>query len=868
MFGTIPTGHLESYPTVTWESLNGQSPSSAAAAAVAAVAAVVAVAVGSAVAEAAVLLAAVAGAVGLYAVGLAPANSLISASGGPEAFFRAQIRKTMAAAAAPAAAASFADVPCSAAVPSAAVPSAAVLLLLLLLLLLPVQQPFFDSTGVTGAAPNLLLLLLLRLLQDGAFVEQRSFPERGAAAAAAAAAHTAAAAAKTHATEPVFLNSRRKASPCLRLAASCAAAAAAAAVAVAAYSPVPVNAANANAAYPPAAAAAAAVGLDRRNLLASGVCGQLQHQPITLRLFRFCFQGVDFVCGALDAFAYTVGLSTRNVAETPKVYCSNPKSKACAGIDEINEAIEQDRPAGVQVAGISCHPRGTAFALVFTDGTVLAFGEELQGGSMNEEATNGLGRFEAGRVQRVKRIVATTGAFAVLLQNGSVFAWGDSSVGGQLPNPEPTNITDIMAADVGFVAMTGSGGIFTWGKGVVLPSQITNGGFVVSFKARTQAKSSGWRNLESVLLRVQAESIWAEKTCFAAISKKGKLQGLSRPSLQTYLRPLSRWGARAFFWRRLRFELSLQSRVFALGGELAVWGTSTSTAPFCVEGLSASGNVSFESVKSKLATGVKMVRFNEKAGVAARIKGENEAFPGTWEVIAWGDPEAGATVGNGVSSVARKGVKSLHATNSAFLVINEEGQAAAWGDESSGGATLPVAFTYEHQVAGVSELLRSFAIVFSSGEALITGQSGLTLISKVTLQNLTSGTSIVRGFGSGCVFVAAIGTPCIPGYWASWGLCSGSCLGSRTRERDIAYSEQHGGSCDSTTVDIEACAGIASEECSGTQAASSSGEVEADTSSSTSTTSSALSLETILGFLVGVVGLVIVVGTVIYLWKE
>ena len=42
---------------------------------------------------------------------------------------------------------------------------------------------------------------------------------------------------------------------------------------------------------------------------------------------------------------------------------------------------------------------------------------------------NGLGRFDASRSQRVKTIAATTGAFAVLLHNGSVFAWGDTTVG-------------------------------------------------------------------------------------------------------------------------------------------------------------------------------------------------------------------------------------------------------------------------------------------------------------------------------------------------------------------------------------------------------------------------------------------------------
>ena len=42
---------------------------------------------------------------------------------------------------------------------------------------------------------------------------------------------------------------------------------------------------------------------------------------------------------------------------------------------------------------------------------------------------NGLGRFDATRRQRVKRLVASRGAFAVLLGNGVVYAWGDSNLG-------------------------------------------------------------------------------------------------------------------------------------------------------------------------------------------------------------------------------------------------------------------------------------------------------------------------------------------------------------------------------------------------------------------------------------------------------
>ncbi|CDJ68142.1 hypothetical protein, conserved [Eimeria necatrix] len=280
-------------------------------------------------------------------------------------------------------------------------------------------------------------------------------------------------------------------------------------------------------------------------------------------------QGVDFMCGGLDTFVYTVGLTARNASFTPQVYCSNSKSKGCAGIKELNEELNLERPPSVMMAGISCHPKGTAFALVFTDGTVLAMGEATQGGEMTTEVKNGLGRFDAARSQRVKSIVASTGAFAVLLQNGIVYAWGDTTV------EQLKGLT--VAADVGFAAMTGAGRVYTWGKGVVLPTRLSTGEF----------------------------------------------QGLGS------------------------------------AGELAVWGTSTSSSPFCNEGFAASESASFQSVKEKLSSGVKMVRFNEKAAAAARQKGSSEASAGSWELIAWGDLEAGGSVPSNVHSTAKNGVKKL-----------------------------------------------------------------------------------------------------------------------------------------------------------------------------------------------------------------
>ncbi|CDJ47069.1 hypothetical protein, conserved [Eimeria brunetti] len=452
-------------------------------------------------------------------------------------------------------------------------------------------------------------------------------------------------------------------------------------------------------------------------------------------------------------------------------------------------------------AGISCHPKGTAFALFFTDGTVLAMGEELQGGEMTAEVKNGLGRFEASRSQRIKTIAATTGAFAVLLQNGSVYAWGDTTVGGELPNPEPSDCSKLIAADVGFAAMTAAGTVYSWGKGVVLPGRLNTAEF---------------------------QGFAVEMPCLRLPQYGRKKHALLPSPLQVKRK-----------------------------GELAVWGTSTSSAPFCNEG--------FASSVVRFNERVSVVRFNERAGAAARKRGAQESSPGVWEIVAWGDPEAGAEVPNSLHSVARNGVKSLHSNTAAFLVVGSDNLIGVWGDSSSGGGSIPLEFTHDRPVVSVAELSGSFALIYSSGEVLVYGKGGSSLYSGVsgtTVQEgsvitLEEGTSVVRGIGSTNYFFGAIGTPCVPGQWSA-------CFGSRKRERAIAYEAQNGGSCSTNTIGVETCRGpeAATEDCASLSAAA-----EPDTDSSSSLPSS-ISIETIVGIAAAGLGIVLVMGTVIYLWSS
>eukprot|EP00945_MAST-04E_sp_MAST-4E-sp1_P005506 g5506.t1 len=65
---------------------------------------------------------------------------------------------------------------------------------------------------------------------------------------------------------------------------------------------------------------------------------------------------------------------------------------------------------------------------------------------------------------KVKKIVTTDSAFAVLSITGSVtMVWGNPEHGGAMPTPPPTGVVDIFANPYAFVALQADGGVVAWG---------------------------------------------------------------------------------------------------------------------------------------------------------------------------------------------------------------------------------------------------------------------------------------------------------------------------------------------------------------------------------------------------------------------
>ena len=97
-----------------------------------------------------------------------------------------------------------------------------------------------------------------------------------------------------------------------------------------------------------------------------------------------------------------------------------------------------------------------AFAAILSDGTVVAWGDAHNGGdssAVKDQLTN------------VQQIQASSFAFAAILSDGSVVTWGDSDSGGDSAavQDQLTNVRQIQASFCALAAILSDGSVVTWG---------------------------------------------------------------------------------------------------------------------------------------------------------------------------------------------------------------------------------------------------------------------------------------------------------------------------------------------------------------------------------------------------------------------
>ncbi|CAK9044242.1 unnamed protein product [Durusdinium trenchii] len=96
-----------------------------------------------------------------------------------------------------------------------------------------------------------------------------------------------------------------------------------------------------------------------------------------------------------------------------------------------------------------------AFAAILRDDTVLAWGDEAYGGRLNVE------------LREVEKLQATSKAFAALSTDGSIYAWGDREHGGEISETIQEQLREVRhlaSTSSAFCALTADGRLVCWGS--------------------------------------------------------------------------------------------------------------------------------------------------------------------------------------------------------------------------------------------------------------------------------------------------------------------------------------------------------------------------------------------------------------------
>ena len=135
----------------------------------------------------------------------------------------------------------------------------------------------------------------------------------------------------------------------------------------------------------------------------------------------------------------------------------------------------------------------SAFAALKEDGTVVAWGDHLYGGSTSNSGSSGKPNFTG-----VREIVGGAAAFAGIKDDGTVIAWGGLRTGGHPGSSSRTvfsasgpltGATQIIGGTYTFAVLKDDGSVVTWGSGTLggdsssVASEISSGvvGFANAF---------------------------------------------------------------------------------------------------------------------------------------------------------------------------------------------------------------------------------------------------------------------------------------------------------------------------------------------------------------------------------------------------
>ncbi len=336
-----------------------------------------------------------------------------------------------------------------------------------------------------------------------------------------------------------------------------------------------------------------------------------------------------------------------------------------------------------------------AFAALKSDGSVVTWGDKWNGTSgtgsytyfYNNNATldflavNGSGanssNVSLSLTSGVIKIVSTSFAFAALKSNGSVVTWGDSLTGGDsssVASSLTSGVINIISNEYAFAAIKSDGSVITWGYSA-------NGG-----------------NSSAVASSLTSDVIYIFNTrkAFAALKSNG--------SVVT-------WGNTAF-------------------------GANSSL------------------VASSLTSGIINIVSTESAFAAIKSNGS---------VITWGNSTNGGSIID-VSNNLKSNVTHIYSSLYAFAALKSNGSVITWGGAGSGGNSSTVTSNLNSQIINIFNTTNAFAALKSDGSVITWGSSSFGGNSS------SSGNSIVYSYAGIRNFIYVSSTtkpPAIPGHYSS-----------------------------------------------------------------------------------------------------
>ncbi|CAJ1345729.1 unnamed protein product [Effrenium voratum] len=344
------------------------------------------------------------------------------------------------------------------------------------------------------------------------------------------------------------------------------------------------------------------------------------------------------------------GLEHRSVVNAnvwqPQLFCS-ARSTACAVVyadavlwgDPLGELQRLDLKevrAVVMSSG--------AYAALLADGQVAAWGDFLGGGHLGAARS---------QLRQVRQIVASHRAFAAVRADGAVVAWGDVAFGGDLDDLEPTDVVRLCASRRAFAALKADGTVVTWGdsdfggdSSAVQTQLVSVAALAATESAFLALRADGalvaWGGgFEGELAPAggAACALCATRGAFGALLQGGAVAAWGDPDL----------GGRAPVVQGA-VELSATAGAFAAlleGGGVATWGHGA-------------------------LGGVQKIESTFGAFAALRADGK---------VIVWGDAYAGA---DGEGAEGAFGCRQLQGAEGAFAALGADGALVAWGRGAAG----------------------------------------------------------------------------------------------------------------------------------------------------------------------------------------